>query len=102
MAIIKIARITVEPSKLEEYKQVLKEEIEASLRLEEGVEVLYAVWDKEQTNQFTILEKYKNQDFYDRHFVSPHLQKYFTETKDMVLHLEIIDVIPLIDGLKMK
>ncbi|WP_279101481.1 hypothetical protein [Bacteroides acidifaciens] len=40
---IKIAHITVEPSKLEEYKQILKEEIEASLRLEEGVEVLYAV-----------------------------------------------------------
>ena len=44
-------------------------EIEASLRLEEGVEVLYAVWDKERVNRFTILEKYKNQDAYDRHFV---------------------------------
>ena len=99
---IKIARITVEPSKLEEYKQVLKEEIEASLRLEEGVEVLYAVWDKEHTNRFTILEKYKNQDAYDRHFVSLHLQKYFAETKDMVLHLEIMDAIPLIDDLRMK
>lgn len=53
---IKIAHITVEPSKLEEYKQILKEEIEASLRLEEGVEVLYAVWDREHTNRFTILE----------------------------------------------
>lgn len=99
---IKIAHITVEPSKIEEYKQILKEEIEASLRLEEGVEVLYAVWDKEHTNQFAILEKYKNQDAYDRHFVSPHLQKYFAETKEMVLHLEIIDAMPLIDELRMK
>ena len=98
---IKIAHITVEPSKLEEYKQILNEE-EASLRLEEGVEVLYAVWDREHTNRFTILEKYKNQDAYDRHFVSPHLQKYFAQTKDMVLHLEIMDAIPLIDGLRMK
>ena len=56
---IKIAHITIEPSKLEEYKQILKEEIEASLRLEEGVEVLYAVWDKEHTNRFTILENTK-------------------------------------------
>lgn len=99
---IKIAHITVEPSKLEEYKQILKEEIEASLRLEEGVEVLYAIWDKEHTNRFMILEKYKSQDAYVRHFVSPHLQKYFAETKDMVLHLEIMDAIPLIDGLRMK
>lgn len=99
---IKIAYITVELSKQEEYKQILKEEIEASLRLEEGVEVLYAVWDKEHVNRFTILEKYKNQDAYDRHFVSPHLQKYFTEVKDMVLHLEIMDAMPLIDDLRMK
>lgn len=80
----------------------MKEEIEASLRLEKGVEVLYAVWDKEHTNQFTILEKYQSQDTYDRHFVSPHLQKYFAETKDMVLHLEIMDAIPLLDELRMK
>ena len=99
---IKIAHITVEPSKLGEYKQILKEEIEASLRLEEGVEVLYAVWDKEHTNRFTILEKYKNKDAYDRYFVSPHLKKYFADTKDMVLNLEVVDAIPLIDELRMK
>ena len=99
---IKLVQITVEPSKIEEYKQVLKEEIEASLHLEEGVEVLYAVWDKEQPDHFTILEKYKSQEAYDSHFVSPQLQKYFAETKDMVLHLEVVDAMPLIDKLWMK
>ena len=40
---IKIAKIEVEPNRLEEYKKILKEEIESSLSLEEDVYVLYPV-----------------------------------------------------------
>lgn len=99
---VHIAKITVDPLMLEEYKKILQEEMEASLRLEKDVHVLYAVWDKEYPNQFTILEVYKDKEAYDRHFNSPHLQKYFVETKEMVKKLEISEVYPLIEGIQMK
>lgn len=97
-----IVKITVDPLMLEAYKRILQEEMEMSLRLEEDVHVLYAVWDKEHTNRFTIVEVYKDQEAYERHLNSPHLQKYFAETKEMVQHLEASEVVPLVEGLRMK
>lgn len=70
---VKIVKITVDSSKVDEYKKILNEEIETSLRLEKDVHVLYAAWDNENPNQFTILEVYKDQKAYDEHFVSPQL-----------------------------
>lgn len=99
---VKLVRITVDPSRVDEYKRILQEEVEASLRSEKDVYVLYAVWDNENPNHFTILEVYKDQEAYDKHFISPQLQKYFAETKDMVQQLEIVDAIPLIEGIRMK
>ena len=40
---VRLSRITVDSARLEEYNAYLKEEIEASMRLEPGVLVLYAV-----------------------------------------------------------
>lgn len=99
---VSIAKITVNPYKVEEYKSILKEEIMASLLLEEDVHVLYPVGDKEHPNQFTIVEVYKDKEAYDRHCQSPHLLKYFEETKDIVLNLEISEAIPMFDNLYMK
>ena len=99
---VSIAKITVNPYKVGDYKSILKEEIMASLLLEEDVHVLYPVWDKEHPNQFTIVEVYKDKEAYDRHCQSPHLLKYFEETKDIVLNLEISEAIPMFDNLYMK
>lgn len=38
---IHLVKVTVDPSRLEDYKQILKEEIEISLRTEPDVYVLY-------------------------------------------------------------
>ena len=99
---IKIARITVNPYKLEEYKAILKEEMETSLRLDDGVQVLYATWDNENPNRFTILEKYESEEAYISHCASPQLQKYFELTNEMVLSLEITDATPVIENIWMK
>lgn len=99
---IKIARITVNTYKLEEYKAILKEEMETSLRFEDGVQVLYATWDNENPNRFTILEKYESEEAYTYHCASPQLQKYFELTKEMVLSLEITDATPVIENIWMK
>jgi len=87
---------------LEEYNAYLKEEIEASMRLEPGVLVLYAVAEKERPHHVTILEIYVDEAAYKSHIATPHFQKYKKETLDMVQSLELVDTTPLIPGLKIK
>ena len=99
---VRLSRITVDSARLEEYNAYLKEEIEASMRLEPGVLVLYAVAEKERAHHVTILEIYVDEAAYKSHIATPHFQKYKKETLDMVQSLELVDTTPLIPGLKIK
>ena len=99
---VRLSRITVDSARLEEYNAYLKEEIEASMRLEPGVLLLYAMAEKDHPNKVTILEIYADETAYKSHIETPHFRKYKQGTLDMVKHLELIDTTPLIPGLKMK
>ena len=99
---VRLSRITVDSARLEEYNAYLKEEIEASMRLEPGVLVLYAVAEKERPHHVTILEIYVDEAAYKSHIATPHFQKYKKETLDMVQSLELVDTTPLIPGLKIE
>ncbi|MCD8080632.1 MAG: antibiotic biosynthesis monooxygenase [Bacteroides sp.] len=81
---------------------MLKEEIEASMQVEPGVLVLYAVADKENPHHITILEMYAGEAAYQSHIQTPHFITYKQGTLDMVQELELVDVDPLIPGLKIK
>ena len=100
---VRLSKITVDRERLAEYNAYLKEEIEASMRLEPGVLLLYAMADeKDHPNEVTILEIYADETAYKSHIETPHFQKYKQGTLDMVKHLELIDTTPLIPGLKIK
>lgn len=99
---VRLSKITVDVARLDEYNAYLKEEIEASMRLEPGVLTLYAVVEKERPNEVTILEIYADEAAYQSHIKTPHFQKYKQGTLDMVQALELIDTTPLIPGLKIK
>lgn len=99
---VRLSKITVDPARLDEYNAYLKEEIEASMRLEPGVLTLYAVAEKERPNEVTILEIYADEAAYQSHIKTPHFQKYKQGTLDMVQALELIDTTPLIPGVKIK
>lgn len=99
---VRLSRITVDPARLPEYNAYLKEEIEASMRLEPGVLSLYAVAEKDNPAKVTILEIYADEAAYQSHIKTPHFQKYKQGTLDMVKDLELIDTTPLIPGLKIK
>lgn len=100
--LVRLSRITVDPNRLDAYNAFLKEEIEASMRLEPGVLTLYATAEKESPNQVTILEIYADRAAYESHLKTPHFQKYKQGTLSMVKELELVDVKPLIPGLKIK
>lgn len=99
---VRLSKITVDPAQLDAYNAFLKEEIEASMRLEPGVLTLYAVSEKETPNKITILEIYADEAAYQSHIKTPHFQKYKQGTSEMVKELELIDTKALIPGLKIK
>lgn len=99
---VRLSMITVDSTRLDEYNTFLKEEIEASMRIEPGVLTLYAVAEKENPNKVVILEIYADEEAYQHHIKTPHFLKYKEGTLDMVQSLELIDTTPLIPGLKIK
>jgi len=99
---VRLSLITVDSTRLDEYNAFLKEEIEASMRLEPGVLALYAVSEKDNPHKITILKMYADEAAYQSHIKTPHFIKYKEGTLDMVQELELLDVNPLITGLKIK
>jgi quinol monooxygenase YgiN len=99
---VRLAKIIVDAVQLEQYKAILKEEAEASVRIEPGVLTLYAVSEKENPTHFTILEIYADSAAYKAHLQTPHFMRYKTGTKDMVKSLELIETTPLIPDMKIK
>ena len=100
--LVRLAKLQIDPAQLENYRAILKEEIEASVRLEPGVLTLYAVAEKDKPTHITILEIYANTDAYKAHLLTPHFIKYKTGTADMVKALELVETDPLIPGMKIK
>lgn len=93
--ITRLSRIEVYPEYLDEYKKFASEVGEISLRSEPGVLTMYAVADKKNPNQITILETYASKEDYDRHIASAHFQKYKQGTLKMVKNLILSDQITL-------
>jgi 4-carboxymuconolactone decarboxylase len=99
---VRLAKLVIDSTQLESYRAALKEEIEASVRLEPGVLTLYAVAEKNNPTHITILEIYADTNAYKTHLQTPHFIKYKTDTKEMVKSLELIETIPLIPDMKIK
>ena len=99
---VRRAKLVIDPAKLEAFKAILKEEIEASLKLEPGVQNLFAVSEIEDPTHITILEIYADAEAYQAHLKTPHFLKYKNSTQAMVLSLELIEVLPLITELSLR
>lgn len=89
---VRIAELEIQTDYLDEYLEILKEESEASLRLEPGVICIYPLFQKENPTQIRLLEIYANKEAYESHLKTPHFQKYKTTTAEMVKDLKLIDM----------
>ena len=88
----RIARLTIDSSKLEVYKSLLKEQMETAVRVEPGV-ISYTVYeDKSNPSKITILEVYADNNAYLAHRESAHFKKYKAASSDMVKSLELSEV----------
>lgn len=87
----RIAKIKVDVNKLEQYKIVLKEQMNIAIKMEPGVLSYTVVADKNDSSLITIMEVYANMEAYKSHILTPHFKKYKEIVKNMVLSLELID-----------
>jgi len=100
--LVRLAKLVIDSTQLDAYNAILKEGMEAAVRLEPGVLTLYAVAEKENPTHITILEIYASQDAYEAHLKTPHFLKYKNGTMAMVKSLELVPVAPLVPGMKIK
>jgi quinol monooxygenase YgiN len=90
--ILRIAEVEIEPKFLKQYLDILKEESEASVRLEPGVICIFPMYQKENPTQIRLLEIYANKEAYESHLQSPHFKHYKTSTLPMVKSLRLVDM----------
>ncbi|EJT02649.1 putative quinol monooxygenase [Rhizobium sp. CCGE 510] len=93
--VVRMAELEIDPDRLEAYRALLTEEIEASVALEDGVLSLSAVAIRDNPNRIRILEVYADQPAYEAHLRTPHFLKYKSETAGMVTSLTLIEVDPI-------
>ena len=89
---VRISEIQVNANHLEQYKAILQEEAEASVRLEPGVIAIFPMYQRDSDIEFRILEIYANQEAYAAHLKTPHFQKYKSATLHMVKSLRLVDM----------
>jgi quinol monooxygenase YgiN len=89
---VRIAELDIEPAYVDEYRAILKEEAEASVRLEPGVLAILPMVRKDDPTVVRILEIYASRDAYEAHLKTPHFQKYKTTTAKMVKALRLVDM----------
>ena len=99
---IQIAEIDVDPAHLDSYEAAVAEQIEAAIRLEPGVLVLYSVGNKDNPAHVTVFEIYRDCEAYLAHLQAPHFLKYKAAVEKMVKSLKLIPVNPVALGSKAR
>jgi quinol monooxygenase YgiN len=89
---VRLAKIKVDPARLDQYNAALQDQMKTAIRVEPGVLTYYAVADKADPSSITILEIYASKEAYESHIATPHFKKYKETVKNMVTHLELEDV----------
>jgi quinol monooxygenase YgiN len=99
---VQVAELEIDPAQLESYKAAVLEQIDAAIRLEPGVLVLYAVSEKDNPANIRVFEIYRDADAYKSHLESAHFKKYKATTEKMVKSLKLVRTTPIMLGAKAK
>ncbi len=89
---VRIAELEIKAEHIDEYISILKEEAEASIRLEPGVVCIFPIYEKERPTEIRILEIYATKEAYESHLQTPHFKHYKSATFDMVKSLKLVDM----------
>jgi len=98
--VTRIARVTIDSTKLQPYMALLKEQMETAVRAEPGV-ISYNVYaEKASPNKLTIVKVYADNNAYLAHRETAHFKKYKAAVTDMVKSLELSEVNPVLTAKK--
>lgn len=92
---IRIAKLVIDSSKTDEYKKAVKAHAETAVKVEPGVIMLYAVYEKENPTNVSVFEIYASEDAYKFHIKQPHFLQYKSTVQHMVKSLQLIEVMPI-------
>ena len=95
MPYVRIAELEIDPAQLDAYKASVKEEMEASVRVEPGVLAIYAVAEKDNPTRLRFFEIYADEAAYKSHRETAHFKKYAETTKEMIKSRKLIETVPI-------
>jgi quinol monooxygenase YgiN len=99
---VQVAEIEIDPGLLDAYRAAVQEQIDAAIRKEPGVLVLYAVAEKDNPTRVKVFEIYRDRDAYEAHLASDNFKKYKTTTEKMVKSLKLVQTTPIMLGAKSR
>lgn len=99
---VQVAEVEVDPVQLDAYRAAVQEQIDAAIRKEPGVLVLYAVSEKGNPTHVKVFEIYRDRSAYEAHLGSDHFKKYKTTVEKMVKSLKLIQASPIMLGAQSK
>jgi quinol monooxygenase YgiN len=89
--VIRIAELEIDPAQMEAYTASVKQEMDASIRLEPGVLAIYAVSIKGKPNHLRFFEMYADEAAYLAHREAPHFKKYVATTQNMITDRKLFE-----------
>ena len=92
---VQVAEIEVDPVQLDAYRAAVQEQIDAAIRKEPGVLVLYAVSEKGNPTHVKVFEIYRDRRAYEAHLGSDHFKKYKATVEKMVKSLKLVQATPI-------
>jgi quinol monooxygenase YgiN len=99
---VQVAEIEVDPVQLDAYRTAVQEQIDAAIRKEPGVLVLYAVSETGNPIHVKVFEIYRDRSAYEAHLGSDHFKKYKTTVEKMVKSLKLTQATPIMLGAQSK
>jgi quinol monooxygenase YgiN len=102
---VQVAEIEIDPAQLDAYRAAVQEPIDAAIREEPGVVVLYAVYEKDNPTHATHVrdfEIYRDRKAYEAHLASDHFKKYKATTQTMVKSIKLVQTTPIMLGAKSR
>ncbi|WP_407123224.1 putative quinol monooxygenase [Bradyrhizobium sp. STM 3561] len=99
---VQIAQIEVDPVQLDAYRAAVQEQIDAAIRKEPGILVLYAVSERDNPTKVKVFEIYRNRAAYESHLATDHFKTYKATVEKMVRSLKLIQTTPIMLGAQTK
>jgi quinol monooxygenase YgiN len=99
---VQVAEIEIDPVQLDAYRAAVQEQIDAAIRKEPGVLVLYAVSEIDNPTHVKVFEIYRDRNAYEAHLGSDHFKKYKTTVENTVKSLKLMRVTPIMLGAQSK